>query len=226
MPPVGLKLLHPLKPPTYPTTQNFGENPNWYPLTHGHNGIDYGVPLRTSIFATLPGTVIRVIGDNSGYGNHVRVSHADNLTSIYGHMDEHNWSSVHEGDQVVAGQELGLSGNTGHSSGPHLHFEVREGTIAFDPLPFIVTSLGGPVVIGQGDTVVVQKPLFKVRILANPTINVRSGPSIVYPKINSMNMAELADVLELGGTEIWVRTPKGFIALRYNGDNLAEIVTE
>ena len=183
------------------------------------------MPLRTSIFATLPGKVIRVASDNSGYGNHVRVSHADNMTSIYGHMDEHNWASVHEGDQVVAGQELGLSGNTGHSSGPHLHFEIREGTIAFDPAPFIVTSLGGGPV-GPGGAVVVQKPLFKVRVLANPSLNVRSGPSIVYPKINTMNLGELADVLELGGTEIWVRTPKGFIAFRYNGDNLAEIVTE
>lgn len=236
MPPAGLKLLHPLRPPTYPTTQHFGENPQWYPLTHGHNGIDFGIPLRTAVYATLPGTVMRVAGDNSGYGNHIRISHANNLLSLYGHFDERNWALIHEGDTVQAGQQIGYSGNTGHSSGPHLHFEVREGTTAFNPEPFLVTSLDVVVTDETEEEVdevghahpgeFTETPLFKIRITAEPTLNIRTGPSIVYPAIGSFATGEQTDVFELGGNEIWVRTSKGFVAFRYNGQNLVEIVQD
>ena len=56
--------------------------------------------------------------------------------------------------------------------------------------------------------------------------NVRSGPGIVYPAIGSLANGEQVDVLELGGTEIWVRTAKGYIAFRYSGKDLADIVEE
>ena len=227
MPPVGLKLLHPLKSNSYPITQRFGENKQWYPSTNGHNGIDYGIPLRTSVYATLPGTVVRVTGDNSGYGNHIRIQHADNLLSIYGHLDEHNWHNVEVGQEVVAGWEIGFSGNTGHSTGPHLHFEVREGIQAFDPQPYIVTSLAEVAGGHEAEHVEVGQPvegaLFRVRVTADPSLNIRSGPSIVYPTIGSLANGTEIDVLELGGTEIWVRTAKGYIAFRYNGTNLVEI---
>lgn len=221
MPPAGLKLLHPLKTLSYPITQEFGENPQWYPLTNGHNGMDFGVPLRTPIYATLPGTVVRVAADNTGYGNHIRIQHADNLLSLYGHLDEHNWSTVEVGDEVVAGQEIGYSGNTGRSSGPHLHYEVREGTQAFNPKPFLVLTLGpGPI----PDPL--SKAIFKVRVTADPSLNVRSGPGIVYPRIGSFANGEEVDVLGLGGNEIWVRTSKGFVAFRFNGTDLVEVVDE
>ena len=97
MPPAGLKLLYPVKS-TFPITQRFGENPQWYPITNGHNGIDWGIPLRTPIYATLPGSVARVAADNTGYGNHIRISHDGNLLSIYGHMDERNYALVKVGD--------------------------------------------------------------------------------------------------------------------------------
>jgi len=221
MPPAGLKLFHPLKSFAYPITQHFGENPQWYPLTHGHNGIDYGIPLRTSVYATLPGNVVVVGSDPHGYGNHIRIQHANNLLSLYGHLDEHNWATVDVGDEVVAGQEIGYSGNTGRSTGPHLHFEVREGTTAFDPESYLTLSLGpGPIPDPVG------KAIFKVRVTADPSLNIRSGPNIVYPRIGTLANGEEVDVLEIGGTEIWVRTAKGFIAFRYNGTDLVEVVTE
>ena len=105
MPPAGLKLLYPVKS-TFPITQRFGENPQWYPITNGHNGIDWGIPLRTPIYATLPGSVVRVAADNTGYGNHIRISHDGNLLSIYGHMDERNYALVKVGD-AVAGFQVG-----------------------------------------------------------------------------------------------------------------------
>ena len=226
MPPVGLKLLHPLKSNSYPITQRFGENPQWYPNTNGHNGIDYGIPLRTSVFATLAGKVVRVASDKNGYGNHVRIQHAGNLLSIYAHLDEKNWTNVQEGQEVPVGWEVGFSGNTGRSTGPHLHFEVREGTQAFDPAPYIVTSLGDVVVDHEEEEEegqAVEGAIFRVRVTADPSLNIRSGPSIVYPTIGSLANGETIDVLEIGGTEVWVRTAKGYIAFRYNGTNLVEI---
>lgn len=225
MPHAGLKLLYPLKPPTYPLTQHFGENPQWYPLTHGHNGIDWGIPLRTSVYATLPGKVMRVGSDPNGYGNHIRISHANNLLSLYGHLDERNYAAVREGDEVQGGQLIGFSGNTGRSTGPHLHFEVREGTAAFNPEPYLVTKLDDTPVVDDGgeDPHPVETPLFKIRVTAEPTLNIRTGPGVVYPAIGSFNTGDKVDVFELAGTEIWVRTAKGFVAFRYNGKNFAVI---
>lgn len=228
MPPAGLKLFYPVKP-TFPITQLFGENPKWYPLTKGHNGIDWGIPLRTPVYATLPGTVARVGSDSSGYGNHIRISHDHNLLSLYGHLDESKYALVKVGDVVQAGQQIGFSGNTGRSTGPHLHFEVREGSTAFDPKPYLTSSLPKPVDSDSGDVsdvnkpVAVDAPVFKVRITADPTINVRTGPGVAYPSIGSFKLGDIVDVLELAGNEIWVRTPKGFIAFRYNGLSLAEV---
>jgi hypothetical protein len=220
MPPAGLKLLHPLKSTAYPITQHFGENPQWYPLTNGHNGIDFGIPLRTSIYATLPGKVIRVAADPNGYGNHIRIQHDNNLLSLYGHLDERNWHNVQEGQDVVAGWEIGFSGNTGRSTGPHLHYEVREGTQAFDPESYLTLN------IGPGPIPEPARPIFRVRVTADPSLNIRSGPSVVYPAIGQLATGDEIEALELGGTEVWLRTSKGYIAFRYNGYNLVEVVEE
>jgi hypothetical protein len=122
-------LLRPVDP-RFPITQNYGENPDLYPLTGGHNGIDYGVPVGTLIRAAHDGQIARADVDaetlrNSlaGYGLHVRIQGSECL-SIYGHMDG---VTVKMGEWVRVGQIIGTSGNTGRSTGPHLHFEVRTG---------------------------------------------------------------------------------------------------
>lgn len=220
--PEPLKLFHPLKSTSYPITQKFGENPQWYPLTQGHNGIDFGIPLRTDIYATLPGKVVRVAGDNSGYGNHIRISHDDNLLSLYGHLDERNYHTVNEGDNVVAGQHIGFSGNTGRSTGPHLHFEVRRNNVAFDILPLLTTEILGIPTPPPPAT------KFKIRVLdtTQPFLNVRSGPDILYPIIDHINPGEEVEVLDIASNTLWLQTARGFIAFRYDGNGLAEIVVE
>ncbi|PIV26687.1 MAG: hypothetical protein COS37_05125, partial [Anaerolineae bacterium CG03_land_8_20_14_0_80_58_20] len=89
---------------------------------------------------------------------------------------------------------------------------------AFNPQPYITLS-PGPIPIPD-DT----QPIFKVRVTADPSLNVRSGPSLVYPRIGLLNNGEEVDILDIGGNEIWVRTAKGFIAFRYNGTDLVEVV--
>jgi hypothetical protein len=218
--PDELQLFYPVQPLTYPITQRFGENPQWYPLTDGHNGIDWGIPMRTSIFATLPGVVQRVAADPNGYGNHIRIGHTDNLMSLYGHLDEHNYTPLEVGDQVRVGQHIAYSGNTGRSTGPHLHFEVRRGSTAFDPEPFLTAIIP--------DTEVEIEPpeaIFKARILEDVSVlNIRSGPGTLYPIIGKLSGGDEVEVFAIDGAEIWLHTPKGYIAMRYNGDDLAELL--
>lgn len=91
---------------------------------HGYNAIDFGVKVGTPILASASGQVIisRSSGWNSGYGQYVVISHYNGTQTLYGHLSE---NLVSEGDTVFQGQIIGLSGNTGKSTGPHLHFEIR-----------------------------------------------------------------------------------------------------
>jgi hypothetical protein len=103
-------------------TQAFGVNPQNYAQfgLKGHNGLDFGCPNNTQIISTADGWVMEVGSDPTGYGNYVKVVHNGFLT-IYGHFDH---AVVKVNDKVLKGQLLGLSDNTGNSTGSHLHFGV------------------------------------------------------------------------------------------------------
>ena len=91
---------------------------------HGYNGVDLAEYLGAPIMAAAEGDVIvsRSGGYNGGYGNYVVIQHANGTQTLYAHM----LSTVTvAGQHVVTGQVIGYLGNTGHSTGPHLHFEVR-----------------------------------------------------------------------------------------------------
>ena len=111
-------------------TQKFGENPNIYKQfgLKGHNGIDYRTrftdsPLgRRYVTAALEGIIEDVRYDIRGYGIHIRIRHSDGSMTIYSHLTK---PYVQKGDRVSTRQRIGLTGNTGFSSGPHLHFEYR-----------------------------------------------------------------------------------------------------
>jgi len=85
-----------------------------------HNGIDIGAPHGTRVVAADAGTVI-ISGYNSSYGNYVVLNHGNGMTTLYAHFSTR---SVRVGDTVQRGQQVGLVGSTGVSTGPHLHFEV------------------------------------------------------------------------------------------------------
>ncbi|MFZ3495398.1 peptidoglycan DD-metalloendopeptidase family protein [Streptomyces sp. 5.8] len=88
-----------------------------------HTGVDFAVPAGSPVLAVADGTVVRA-GWGGAYGNEVVVHHADGLYSQYAHLST---IAVGPGGQITAGTEIGLSGSTGNSTGPHLHFEVRTG---------------------------------------------------------------------------------------------------
>lgn len=104
-------------------TQWYGENPDYYRQfgCAGHNGIDFGLVTGTPLRAVAAGRVTRVRKDSTGYGWHVFVNHGWGQT-LYAHMSR---IDVAEQQDVGEGQVLGLSGNTGNSTGPHLHFGLR-----------------------------------------------------------------------------------------------------
>jgi murein DD-endopeptidase MepM/ murein hydrolase activator NlpD len=97
-----------------------------------HEGVDFAVPQGTPIHAAADG-VVKDARRNGGYGNYVRVEHEDGVATAYGHLSRFA-PNLKPGAKVVRGQLLGFSGNTGRSTGPHLHFEVLSDGKPVDPL--------------------------------------------------------------------------------------------
>ncbi|XKT74652.1 MAG: peptidoglycan DD-metalloendopeptidase family protein [Patescibacteria group bacterium UBA2163] len=91
---------------------------------HGYNGIDIAAAVGTPVLASASGEVIisRSYGYNGGYGQYIVIRHPNGTQTLYAHLSANN---VFAGAQVVQGQVIGAIGNTGRSTGPHVHFEVR-----------------------------------------------------------------------------------------------------
>ena len=126
-------------------TQPFGARPDYYRQFYGddrgHQGIDIAAPLGTYIMAVAPGKVIRVSdkksdGSPSNLGWHIVIEHAGGWQTLYAHLEI--VTLVEVGDFVLADESIGFSGNTGNSSGPHLHLTLRgpDGDIV-DPKPYL-----------------------------------------------------------------------------------------
>ena len=124
---------------TYPVTQGFGPTdftaePSYEGYAHFHTGIDFGLPQGTDVKAAGSGKVIAAGWTDDGFGNEVIVDHGNGVVSLYGHLSA---VDTKVGDTVQAGQEIGLSGSTGNSTGPHLHFGVEVNGQWVDPTPYI-----------------------------------------------------------------------------------------
>ena len=117
---------------TWPTsgqiTSGFG--PRWGRM---HQGLDVAAPTGRPITAAKSGKVI-VAGWSGGYGNLVVIDHGGGLSTAYAHQSR---IAVRVGAPVTQGGLIGYVGSTGHSTGPHLHFEVRVNGVARDPLPYL-----------------------------------------------------------------------------------------
>ena len=100
---------------------------------HHHDGIDIDVPEGTIVHAASSGEVY-FTGEQAGYGTTVIIAHPGGFYTIYGHLSV---VYVHQGQFVEVGQGIAESGNTGISSGPHLHFEVRNGEFPVDPIRYL-----------------------------------------------------------------------------------------
>jgi murein DD-endopeptidase MepM/ murein hydrolase activator NlpD len=115
-------------PASGPVTSEFGYR--WGRL---HAGIDIGAGYGAPIRAAKSGTVI-FAGVQSGYGNVIIIEHGGGLTTLYGHQSR---LAAHDGDEVSTGDLIGYVGSTGHSTGPHLHFETRVGGSPQNPRRYL-----------------------------------------------------------------------------------------
>jgi murein DD-endopeptidase MepM/ murein hydrolase activator NlpD len=98
-----------------------------------HTGIDLGVPTGTPILASAPG-IAHVFRSTQGYGNHVLIAHGGGWFTLYGHMTDF---AIQDGQTVARGDQIGWSGSTGFSTGPHLHFEIRHDQDYEDPCAWL-----------------------------------------------------------------------------------------
>ena len=119
-------------------TQGFGPTAFWlepalFGFDHFHTGIDLA-SADTRITAAADGVVAVVGSGTTGYGNYVIVVHSDGFVTLYGHLSA---TMVTVGQRVAAGQQLGVEGSTGTSTGVHLHFEVRLHGAPLDPTPYL-----------------------------------------------------------------------------------------
>lgn len=116
-------------------TSGFGNRTD--PISHEvkkHKGADFSCELGTQVLATANGIVKTVIRQNFGHGNMVILNHPNGFETKYAQLQE---ILVEEGEQVKQGQCIALSGNSGRSTGPHLHYEVLQSGEHVDPLPYI-----------------------------------------------------------------------------------------
>ena len=124
-----------------PVTSTFGMR--FHPILHIlrlHAGIDFGAPIGSPVRAVADGKV-EIAGPVSGFGNHIRLQHKGFETS-YSHLSEIP-ANIVVGAAVTQGETIALSGNTGLSTGPHLHFEYYLDRVAVDPLPHMGTEVAG-----------------------------------------------------------------------------------
>lgn len=110
--------------PTYPYISTLGQ----------HSGLDLGVAKGTPVMAADDGYVAKVAVGTKWYGTYIMIIHGGSITTLYAHL---NSALVAQDQYVTQGQVIGYSGNTGFSSGPHLHFEVRSNGVAVDPQAYL-----------------------------------------------------------------------------------------
>jgi TP901 family phage tail tape measure protein len=129
----------PLNPGTYRRGGGVGSYP-------GHTGQDLPARTGTPVFAARAGRVSRAMTMRGSYGNHVYIDHSGGLQTRYAHLSARNVSS---GQIVPARARIGAVGSTGNSTGPHLHFEIRQGGRVLNPRNYMRFGRGG-VIEGPG----------------------------------------------------------------------------
>jgi murein DD-endopeptidase MepM/ murein hydrolase activator NlpD len=103
-----------------------------------HRGMDFTAPTGTPVYAAGNGKIIRADNTASGFGEHIEIDHGYGYSTIYAHLSKYN---VKAGQKVKRGDLIGFVGNTGRSSGPHLHYEVHKNGQPINPINFYYGNL-------------------------------------------------------------------------------------
>jgi len=128
-------------PTLWPTrgwiTSEFGDRRGWSNHSRWHEGVDIAGPRGTSIIAPGNG-VVSFAGYKSGYGHTLIVDHGSGISTLYGHCSH---IFLKEGDTIKRGMVMASMGNTGRSTGPHLHYEIHVDGVPVDPMLYIAEKI-------------------------------------------------------------------------------------
>lgn len=213
-----IDLYHPLKTDVR-ISQYFGANPQWYPTSKGHNGVDWACQVGTPIYA-MAGGVVSVSRDDGkvGYGRHVRISHPDNSTSIYGHLSRRD---VLVGDIVTAKQQIGVSGgatsdpNCGNSTGAHLHGELRIQNAPQVPGGYAYGAINILPLLKKHEEETMA--LYQISVNTGITrLTIRTGPAQTYPAYSYYasgiyNVYEESNGYGRVGTSMWISLNSAYV---------------
>lgn len=200
-------------------TQAFGGNPQDYVQfgLAGHNGVDWALPMGTPVLAAADGMVEDVGYDAGGYGYYITLVHDGGVRTVYGHLSR---ALMSRGDNVSEGQAIGKSGNTGNSTGPHLHWTVKvpgQGGNGYrgavDPLGYLAGEPPSPQPSpGKGEGAQTRRMVVQV-----DGLRVRSGAGTSYQEMGRGAAGSAVEV-----AEVWARRAdgQGWMAVYYNGDEL------
>lgn len=234
-----MQFLFPV-PATSIVTQTFAEHVHAAQVNGWQNyngGIDWAVPTGTPIRAAQSGKVAAVRRDATGYGVHVRIQHADGFQTIYGHL----WDfAVQVGETVQPGQVIARSDNTGNSTGPHLHFELRRNNVPVDPAPLLAAFLPEPGGPGGGETPPTggrpgeeiptgEEPqsfpsLPLARIVSPVGLNIRMAPGVSNPIVGYLPGGTQVEVLRKtrDGDDAWLQVGhQQYIGMFVSGETYA-----
>lgn len=194
---------------SYPITQRFGEritDPN------GHSGVDFALPKGTNVRAAAAGIIKAVHWSQRGYGIHILIDHGGGIESLYAHLLT---TSFPVGTAVEPGQIIAMSGSSGNSTGPHLHFEIRRDGKAVDPLPLI-----------QGAEEKVDPGAARKWVVSVDQLNVRSGPSLAYAVVRRLNRGEMFGEFTRREST-WIRIGiNEWVAAQYMNEQNAKILAD
>lgn len=109
-----------------------------YKINKFHRGVDFSAPRGTPIYASGEGKIVSVKKSKRGYGNQIKIDHGYGYVTFYAHIKDFK---VKKGEMVKRGQEIATVGNTGKSTAPHLHYEVRKDGRAVNPIYFFFNDL-------------------------------------------------------------------------------------
>jgi murein DD-endopeptidase MepM/ murein hydrolase activator NlpD len=158
-------------------TSTFG--PRLHPILNQvriHKGVDWAAPIGTPVVAAFAGKIV-FAGDGKGYGNVIRIDHGGGKATAYAHMGRFE-QGIAVGVQVKAGDTIGYVGNTGLSTGPHLHFELYMNGAAIDPLGSAVAGAAGlaaEAMVGAEAPIAAGSDGTAVELLVNHIVHVESG---------------------------------------------------
>lgn len=171
-----------------------------------HGGVDYAVSTGTPVLAAKSGVVQPTGYDADGFGNYVKILHNDGYTSYYGHLSSKNKSA----GAVNAGEVIGISGNSGASTGPHLHFEVRNGGTSVDPISYLSNASSlEPGSVGNMYSGIMESSSGDVGVAGVNLFDMKTGTPLFAKSQGGGDAGGGSTHTNYGGVVVNINVPKG-----------------